>query len=270
MTPRAAWSRPGRRRRSTSSSCSSIFFFQAEDGIRDLTVTGVQTCALPISDGGRPSARAAGRSSGWKQLLGVLDQLLRIKRLPDEALRAPSGGLLGRLLVDLAAEHHDGDRADSVPFLYSPEHFPPIDLGHHHVEQDQVRRDFVEHSESFFCAAGLAHRVALHLEVDAHVLTHSLVVVDDQDERALLHRAARAGAVEEVVEVGPAIAAMPARRIERGPSALIGPLPNRALGDAPGLRGPAERQPRGIARRSASSWKLAAGLDQNDPQRAKL
>src|SRR5256886_13601217 len=25
-----------------------MFFFQAEDGIRDLTVTGVQTCALPI------------------------------------------------------------------------------------------------------------------------------------------------------------------------------------------------------------------------------
>src|SRR5688572_32277352 len=28
-----------------------FFFFQAEDGIRDLTVTGVQTCALPISIG---------------------------------------------------------------------------------------------------------------------------------------------------------------------------------------------------------------------------
>src|SRR5689334_23979558 len=27
----------------------SLFFFQAEDGIRDGTVTGVQTCALPIS-----------------------------------------------------------------------------------------------------------------------------------------------------------------------------------------------------------------------------
>src|SRR5256885_12741937 len=26
----------------------SIFFFQAEDGIRDYKVTGVQTCALPI------------------------------------------------------------------------------------------------------------------------------------------------------------------------------------------------------------------------------
>ena len=28
---------------------SIIFFFQAEDGIRDTSVTGVQTCALPIS-----------------------------------------------------------------------------------------------------------------------------------------------------------------------------------------------------------------------------
>src|SRR5207245_4749169 len=29
-----------------------VFFFQAEDGIRDATVTGVQTCALPILAGG--------------------------------------------------------------------------------------------------------------------------------------------------------------------------------------------------------------------------
>src|SRR5438105_12669798 len=36
-----------------SSVCSfffSFFFFQAEDGIRDPLVTGVQTCALPISE----------------------------------------------------------------------------------------------------------------------------------------------------------------------------------------------------------------------------
>src|SRR5207245_3241610 len=31
------------------SSLFFFFFFQAEDGIRDATVTGVQTCALPIS-----------------------------------------------------------------------------------------------------------------------------------------------------------------------------------------------------------------------------
>src|SRR2546421_2474721 len=34
---------------SLSQLCCSFFFFQAEDGIRDLIVTGVQTCALPIS-----------------------------------------------------------------------------------------------------------------------------------------------------------------------------------------------------------------------------
>src|SRR2546427_7086393 len=37
------------------------FFFQAEDGIRDLTVTGVQTCALPIS----------GRGDDWVKIGGL-------------------------------------------------------------------------------------------------------------------------------------------------------------------------------------------------------
>src|SRR5947209_20494777 len=32
----------------SSISCQVFFFFQAEDGIRDIGVTGVQTCALPI------------------------------------------------------------------------------------------------------------------------------------------------------------------------------------------------------------------------------
>src|SRR5438874_8411740 len=35
-------------RQSSSSTIYYIFFFQAEHGIRDLYVTGVQTCALPI------------------------------------------------------------------------------------------------------------------------------------------------------------------------------------------------------------------------------
>src|SRR5690606_42055739 len=34
----------------------SIVFFQAEDGIRDFHVTGVQTCALPISESCLPHA----------------------------------------------------------------------------------------------------------------------------------------------------------------------------------------------------------------------
>src|SRR5262249_57224318 len=35
-------------RMSWRSCCDACFFFQAEDGIRDWSVTGVQTCALPI------------------------------------------------------------------------------------------------------------------------------------------------------------------------------------------------------------------------------
>ena len=39
----------GRGRREESCCCCCCFFLQAEDGIRDSPVTGVQTCALPIS-----------------------------------------------------------------------------------------------------------------------------------------------------------------------------------------------------------------------------
>src|SRR2546430_6997142 len=47
-----------------------FFFFQAEDGIRDLTVTGVQTCALPISTKSRfqrasEERRCFGPRSSW-------------------------------------------------------------------------------------------------------------------------------------------------------------------------------------------------------------
>src|SRR5260370_29011307 len=42
--------------------CVFFFFFQAEDGIRDSSVTGVQTCALPICEvhGAGPAARDHG------------------------------------------------------------------------------------------------------------------------------------------------------------------------------------------------------------------
>src|SRR2546430_11483921 len=49
-----------------------FFFFQAEDGIRDLTVTGVQTCALPISaaSSAPPSVTT---SSAWNFALSPYD-----------------------------------------------------------------------------------------------------------------------------------------------------------------------------------------------------
>ena len=49
-----------------------FFFFQAEDGIRDRLVTGVQTCALPIYDG-----------DGWLQEHYITEELMVDLQLPD-------------------------------------------------------------------------------------------------------------------------------------------------------------------------------------------
>src|SRR5437016_13898926 len=54
---------------------ADVFFFHAEDGIRDWSVTGVQTCALPISATGRPEApQVRGRdvAQGRGQVMAAL------------------------------------------------------------------------------------------------------------------------------------------------------------------------------------------------------
>src|SRR5215467_107334 len=66
-----------------------FFFFQAEDGIRDYKVTGVQTCALPISRPGRGTASAMVDMPGVVAVAevgivsgGVLRELRHVER-PD-------------------------------------------------------------------------------------------------------------------------------------------------------------------------------------------
>src|SRR5207245_3590305 len=61
------WWSPGRsalRQRAAVCAYDLSFFFQAEDGIRDATVTGVQTCALPISSRRAGSLCCGGACSG--------------------------------------------------------------------------------------------------------------------------------------------------------------------------------------------------------------
>src|SRR5205807_2771634 len=53
-----------------------FFFFQAEDGIRDYKVTGVQTCALPISPASRHASASAAISSGVIGTLGLASFLV--------------------------------------------------------------------------------------------------------------------------------------------------------------------------------------------------
>src|SRR5205085_7314589 len=72
---------------------SCDFFFQAEDGIRDLTVTGVQTCALPISTRkNRPSrAMAYGtREPVSTEELSVVNAERTIAAVIHAAARAPA------------------------------------------------------------------------------------------------------------------------------------------------------------------------------------
>src|SRR5690349_23754058 len=74
-----------------------IFFFQAEDGIRDLYVTGVQTCALPISLGGALSGgEAAGREEGHRRRRGL--QPLPARPLPRQQVGRRGRAQRNRLL----------------------------------------------------------------------------------------------------------------------------------------------------------------------------
>src|SRR5499433_1028442 len=61
---------------------SLFFFFQAEDGIRDWSVTGVQTCALPISVGSATVAH------GWSAHFQEFTPLFHFK-VPDIVHTAP-------------------------------------------------------------------------------------------------------------------------------------------------------------------------------------
>src|SRR3989441_2372722 len=61
--------------------CPFFFFFQAEDGIRDKLVTGVQTCALPISDS-RTRITAKSRASHANPAGSVQRCLCRSRHSP--------------------------------------------------------------------------------------------------------------------------------------------------------------------------------------------
>src|SRR2546427_2455602 len=76
-----------------------FFFFQAEDGIRDLTVTGVQTCALPISTAKRRALDDLRR----RNLLARKHEIL-IRDLEQEQQAMPD--------PDAALDDDIGDRSE--------------------------------------------------------------------------------------------------------------------------------------------------------------
>src|SRR2546423_3491195 len=71
----------------------SCVFFQAEDGIRDKLVTGVQTCALPILGGAVEGQPGRGRGAVRK----TSEEQVHFRRLPQPA---PTGQAARLVLED--------------------------------------------------------------------------------------------------------------------------------------------------------------------------
>src|SRR3712207_7122049 len=94
-----------------------IFFFQAEDGIRDIGVTGVQTCALPISElYGLPEDALLDMGD----FAGAVLKYLRRHPVP----RLTIAGGIGKLakLADGHLDLHSGRSQVSTESLRSEEH----------------------------------------------------------------------------------------------------------------------------------------------------
>src|SRR5437763_12182647 len=87
---------------------SLFFFFQAEDGIRDTSVTGVQTCALPIFAGRLPIVvveRALDRPAPREP------ERLELRRVDDARVfagRCPGGGFEARVRSGRSEERRVG------------------------------------------------------------------------------------------------------------------------------------------------------------------
>src|SRR6267378_6410140 len=90
-----------------------FFFFQAEDGIRDLYVTGVQTCALPICFGRafRKQIPVGNRVRAVRLWVNANDLAAQIVRVRGRLLRVPRAaagafverGVLGRERIGVVA-----------------------------------------------------------------------------------------------------------------------------------------------------------------------
>src|SRR5436190_6925022 len=117
-----------------------FFFFQAEDGIRDHCVTGVQTCALPILDPEGVNSNAALTVPPFTNHgLIVLDN-----RLPSNVLESRLT-VTGTLLNDTdgSIESRNTQLYGGSRFLRSEEHTPEIKthsdpLSRHQLEKKKT------------------------------------------------------------------------------------------------------------------------------------
>src|SRR5207244_10003592 len=86
----------------------NVVFFQAEDGIRDDLVTGVQTCALPISLQ-RPDLLSTFTGCWTLAQLGALERINTRQAFQYvQSLERPEGGFLGGIWDERSEERRVG------------------------------------------------------------------------------------------------------------------------------------------------------------------
>src|SRR6266850_7121547 len=96
-----------------------FFFFQAEDGIRDYKVTGVQTCALPIFDRS-PEHRdrlleLADGEMGLGQTIAGLDVHAALAKLGGDVERLLARGQRAAMIADVAEPRSHVGQDESQP-----------------------------------------------------------------------------------------------------------------------------------------------------------
>src|SRR5947208_7591636 len=143
---------------------SRAFFFQAEDGIRDDLVTGVQTCALPISVMElvrHPDVVAAAAASSpptdWRNYDTIYTE--RYMWIPEENLAGYDAGsamtyadkMKGRLLLYYGTADNNVHPSNSLQLIHKLQQLGKSvdlqigpDLGHSAVNQQRMMEFFIE------------------------------------------------------------------------------------------------------------------------------
>src|SRR5689334_4833140 len=94
-----------------------FFFFQAEDGIRDGTVTGVQTCALPIYEKmngtGYPKRLTRAQMSPVARMMAIADVFEALTAADRPYKKAKTLSEAIRIMASMKRDHHlDPDLLD--------------------------------------------------------------------------------------------------------------------------------------------------------------
>jgi hypothetical protein len=130
---------------------------------------------------------------GGLQVLGLLRDDAR-QQGADVGLQFGRMGRLGQVVVrarleagdlvvelGLGREHQDGRRLGDRVLAQPARDLVPIHIGHHHIEQNDVRLFLKGLCQALFPVRGRANLIALSLQHQSHQTQGVNVVVNDQD-----------------------------------------------------------------------------------------